>query len=35
MDVILPDEMARLGRLARETSEVQIDAYFRYRSDDA
>jgi hypothetical protein len=33
-DIPLPDEMLRLGELARETSGVQFDAYFRYSSGD-
>lgn len=31
----LPDEMVRLGEVASETSKVQFDSYFRYRSTDA
>jgi hypothetical protein len=30
----LPDEIVRLGELARETAEVQFDTYFTYRSAD-
>jgi hypothetical protein len=33
-DVALPAEMAELGAAARETSEVQFDTYFTYRSPD-
>jgi hypothetical protein len=32
--VALPEEMAELGDAARETSEVQFDTYFTYRSAD-
>jgi hypothetical protein len=30
----LPDEIARLGELARETAAVEFDRYFTYRSLD-
>jgi hypothetical protein len=33
-DVALPVEMVELGDAARETSEVQFDTYFTYRSAD-
>jgi hypothetical protein len=29
----LPDEMARLGEVARETAQVQFDSYYRYGSN--
>jgi hypothetical protein len=33
-DAALPEEIADLGDAARETSEVQFDTYFTYRSAD-